>query len=71
MQVGIGLIFLGIIIIFIAGFLGAEKGESKVAIGGIVGFIPFGFANEKRMLWFMMILTAMVFFFGIITWMWR
>ncbi|MBD3354966.1 hypothetical protein GF361_03195 [Candidatus Woesearchaeota archaeon] len=70
-QIGVGFIFLGIIIIFLAGMLEAEKGESKVAVGGIIGFIPFGFANDKRIFWFMMIFTAIVFFFGIITWMWR
>ncbi len=71
MQIGIGLVFLGVIIIFIAGILGADKGESKAAVGGIIGFIPFGFANDKKMLWFIIILTAAVFFFGLIKWMWR
>lgn len=71
LPIGIGLIFLGIIVIIIASLLQAEKAESKVAVGGIIGFIPFGFATDKRLLWFVMILTAVMFLFWIFIWLWR
>jgi len=70
LPLGFGLIFLGMIIVMIAA-LTAEKGESKFAVGGIIGFIPFGFGNDKGMVWFAMILTAVILFSWIIFYLWR
>ena len=44
--IGIGFIFLGIVLVIVSSLISAEKGETKVAVGGIIGFIPFGFAND-------------------------
>ena len=46
---GIGIIFIGIIIVFFGALSSSGKGDSKVAIGGIVGFIPFGFWSDDKM----------------------
>ena len=72
LPLGIGLIFLGIFLVIIFSFLSAEKGESKVAVGGIIGFIPFGFGNDKRLVWFVISLTAILFvFWMLIIYLWR
>lgn len=49
--IGIIVIFIGMFMVFFGSIAGMQKGESKVAVGGFIGFIPFGFANDKRMLW--------------------
>jgi len=64
--VGIGLLFLGMLLIIIASFAGAEKTDSKIAVGGIIGFIPFGFGNDRKLVLFGMILTAVIFVFFIL-----
>ncbi len=28
------------------------KSNAKVAVGGFIGFIPFGFGNDKSLVWF-------------------
>jgi len=53
-SIGILVILLGFAIVFIGSFLGTQKSETKVAVGGFVGFIPFGFANDKRMLYILL-----------------
>ncbi len=52
-SLGIVLIFLGIIVIIIGSLTSLTKENNlKVGVGGFVGFIPFGFANDKRILYF-------------------
>ena len=46
-SIGILLVFLGFIIIFIGSLYGAK--DSKVAVVGLLGPIPFGFGNDKRL----------------------
>lgn len=60
--IGIGtiIVFIGMLIIFIGAFSGLSKGDSKVAVGGFIGFIPFGFANDKNMLWFVIGFSAVI-----------
>ena len=48
-SIGIIILFIGIAIIFIGSLSGADNTNSKVAVGGIIGFIPFGFGNDKRL----------------------
>ncbi len=45
LSIGIILIFLGFLLVFIS----ASKTESKVAVVGLLGPIPFGFGNDKRL----------------------
>ena len=53
-SLGIVIIFIGLIIVLIGALTSSHKGETKVAVGGFVGFIPFGFANDKRMLYILL-----------------
>jgi len=56
-PIGILLLFLGIVLIFI-GSIGNSKSDTKVAVGGFVGFIPFGFANDKKTMSILMAFMA-------------
>lgn len=66
-SLGIFIIFIGFALVFIGALTQAFTGKSdtKVAVGGFIGFIPFGFANDKRMMWILIALMAvvLVFFF--------
>ena len=64
------LISLGILLIiigFIAVFFGVLKGaketntKTKVAVGGFIGPIPFGFGNDKNLVWFVTIQSLVLF----------
>ena len=70
LPIGLAFIFIGFIIVMIASST-AEKTQTKVAVGGIIGFVPFGFANDKTLLYFVMILTAVVFIFFVLIYLWR
>jgi uncharacterized membrane protein len=72
LPLGLCFIFLGVFLVIISSFLQSDKTESKVAVGGIIGFIPFGFANDKKLLWFVISLTAVLFvFWAVISYLWR
>ena len=63
-SIGTLFIFIGFIIVFIGTLTQSQKGDAKVAVGGFIGFIPSGFANDKRMLWFLLaIMSILIFFF--------
>lgn len=58
------LVLIGIVLLFIAitliviGSLGSKN--IKVGIGGFIGPIPFGWANDPKMLPWIILLTAIV-----------
>ena len=71
-SLGILIILIGFTLVFIGALSAAPKGDAKVAVGGFIGFIPFGFANDKRMLWILMgIMGALIFFFIILPYLLR
>ena len=64
LSLGILIILIGFAIVIISSLTGSQKGDTKVAVGGFVGFIPFGFANDKRLLFALVgIMAVMVLFF--------
>lgn len=65
-SIGILVILLGFAIVFIGSFLGTQKSEAKVAVGGFVGFIPFGFANDSKLLYALLAVMAVLFLFWIL-----
>jgi uncharacterized membrane protein len=72
LPIGLILLFIAIAFIIIGSIASSGKTETKVAVGGVIGFIPFGFANDKKMLWFAMIFTAVLFvFFILMRFFWR
>ena len=56
----IGLI-LAIIGFIIMSLSFSPNSKSKFAVGGIIGFIPFGFGNDKRLVISMIIFSAVLF----------
>lgn len=67
-PIGVLVIFVGMILIFIGALSSFKEGktDSKVAIGGFIGFIPFGFANDKRMLYAVITISAIF----MLLWLW-
>ena len=65
-PLGMFFLFLGIILIFLGALSQANKSNAKVAVGGFIGFIPFGFANDKKMMYIMLGLTIALFLFFVI-----
>ena len=60
LGLGIILIFIGFILVFVSALLGGQGG-TKFAVGGFIGPIPFGFANDPRMLkWILLFSVAVV-----------
>ena len=67
-PIGIVLIFIGMIAVVIGSMSSVKASDknTKVAIGGFIGFIPFGFANDRNMLYFVIGLSAFIFVLFII-----
>ena len=59
--IGILLIVIGFIIVFFSMLSGSKDSKTKVAVGGFIGPIPFGFGNDKQFVWFVVILSIVVF----------
>ncbi|MCD6590710.1 MAG: DUF131 domain-containing protein [Candidatus Aenigmarchaeota archaeon] len=57
MILGFTIILIGIAIIIIGSLLSSGKGETRFAVGGFIGPIPFGFGNDKNMVYFSIILA--------------
>ena len=67
--IGTSLLFIGILLIFIGTLFsnGTEKSNVKIAAGGFIGPIPFGFMNDKKMFYVLvalMILSLFIWFFN-------
>lgn len=45
------IVFIGIFLIVIGALTSAEKGTTKVGVGGLIGFIPFGYWSDQKMKW--------------------
>ncbi|MDP7244695.1 MAG: hypothetical protein QF568_05090 [Flavobacteriales bacterium] len=64
-PIGILVILIGFALVFIGALTSTNK-DTKVAVGGFIGFIPFGFGNDKRLVWALVVLMglALIFFFA-------
>ena len=64
-SIGIFVILTGFILVVFGALSGSGAKDTKIAVGGFIGFIPFGFSNDKRLLWVLIALMAflLVFFF--------
>jgi uncharacterized membrane protein len=67
-QVGMIVILVGlIIIVFSIFFSGISKDSNiKFSIFGLVGFIPIGFSNDKRLFFISILITLILIFFTIL-----
>ncbi|MBI4017519.1 MAG: DUF131 domain-containing protein [Candidatus Aenigmarchaeota archaeon] len=62
-SLGITVILIGFLLLVVGSFGSAEKSQVKVGVGGFIGPIPFGFANDPRMLWVVLALSVLLFVF--------
>ena len=62
-SLGILLMVIGFIIVFFGVLKGSKEASSKtkIAFGGFIGPIPFGFGNDKNLVWFAAILSIVLF----------
>jgi len=63
LSLGILIILVGFVIVIISSLTGSQKGDTKIAVGGFIGFIPFGFANDKRLLFVLVGIMAVLALF--------
>lgn len=68
-TIGLIVIFIGIMLIFLSTL--NQKGDSKFAVGGIIGFIPFGFGNDKGLVLAGIVISAILFFVFLTLNCWR
>ena len=64
-SIGILIILIGFVLVFLGALTNLNSKDTKIAVGGFIGFIPFGFSNDKRLVWalvFLMGLTLAFFF---------
>jgi len=57
-TIGIIMLFISLLLIIIGSFMSSK--DTKFGFGGFIGPIPFGFANDPRMLWFIFIITIVI-----------
>ena len=70
-PLGIVIILIGFIVVIIGSLSSMKTSDTKVAVGGFIGFIPFGFANDKGLLKVVIGLSVAVFIFWILFYIWR
>ena len=67
MLLGFVLLIIAIFVIIIGAIMsGGEK--IKFAFGGFIGPLPFGFANDPKMLWVVIVISAVILLFFILSW---
>ncbi|MBN2420718.1 hypothetical protein JXB27_00395 [Candidatus Woesearchaeota archaeon] len=65
-EAGILLVIAGVLLIVLGSlFQNSQNSETntKYAVGGFIGFIPFGFGNDKRLMWVVVGITALLVLF--------
>ena len=62
-SLGILLIISGFVVVFFGLLIGSKESTSntKVAVGGFIGPIPFGVGNDKNLVWMVAILSVVLF----------
>ncbi|MBI4163098.1 MAG: DUF131 domain-containing protein [Candidatus Aenigmarchaeota archaeon] len=55
--IGFLLIIIGIVVLMIGA---AKQGNAKIAVGGFIGPIPFGWANDSEMMKYIIIMAVIV-----------
>lgn len=59
-ALGILLIVIGFVIVFF-GISGSKDSKTKIAVGGFIGPIPFGFGNDRNLVILITILSIVIF----------
>ena len=67
-SAGVFIVLIGFLIIFLGSILssGAKaKSETKVAVIGLLGPIPFGFGNDKKLFLITLVIGICLFLFSL------
>jgi uncharacterized membrane protein len=65
--IGVVVVFVGIALVIIGSLAGGEgKGGAKIAVGGFIGPIPFGFSNDRQMLYVVITLAIIMLFISLL-----
>lgn len=59
-SLGVLFVFVGFLLLVVGSFSGAKAGESKVAVVGLLGPIPFGFGNDRRLFFIALALVGLM-----------
>lgn len=64
MLIAIAVVVAGIVLLIVSSIIMAlqrqpEKGNVEVAVGGFIGFFPFGFFSSKKAFWMWLALAAL------------
>ena len=65
-SIGAVVILIGFALVVIGALSSASAKDTKVAVGGFIGFIPFGFSNDKKLLWALIGLIALFFVYTVV-----
>ena len=66
-PLGIILVFVGIAVIIIGAILSSHgKSNSQFAVGGIIGFIPFGFGTSKELVYFAVAVSVILLIISLV-----
>ena len=57
---GMAFIAIGVLIIMLFTMGKAGEGKAEVGVGGFIGFLPFGFATSKGMLYLVITLSLVM-----------
>jgi len=60
-AIGFIVVLIGFIIIVAGALLSGGARNTKIAVGGFIGPIPFGFANDPKMLKIVLVITVAFF----------
>lgn len=60
LLLGLVFVIIGIVIIAAVAFLGKGEAKTEVGVGGFIGFLPFGFATSKGMLYLVVALSVVM-----------
>ncbi|HIQ50245.1 MAG TPA: DUF131 domain-containing protein [Nanoarchaeota archaeon] len=66
-KFGIALILIGFIILLIGAFLNVKSENVKFGFGGFIGPIPFGFANDPKLLVLIIAISIIILVFFLLS----
>jgi len=74
MSLGVLIVIIGFIIVFFGSFKnskGDDASTAKIAVGGFIGQIPFGFGNDKNFVQLVTILSIALFIIWLVFSFWQ
>ena len=64
--IGLALVLIGVFVIIMGSLLSGGSG-AKIAVGGFIGPIPFGFGNDRNMVVLSIAISAIIILFFLLS----